>query len=144
MAKRWLIALCALLMIPWVLAVPPTTQPEVIAHSSVPVKQLTSAQLRSIFMMRQVKWPDGLPIRVYVLPSNAPIHMVFVEQRLQLFPYQLDRVWKKLTYSGTGTPPIEVADLATMVELVQSTPGAIGYAEMKELPSALQIIQIKP
>lgn len=144
MTKHWLIALIAFLMIPWVLADTPTTQPEVIAHSSVPVKELTSAQLRSIFMMRQVKWPDGLPIRVYVLPSNSPIHMMFVEQKLRLFPYQLDRVWQKLTYSGTGTPPIEVADLATMIELVQSTPGAVGYAQMKEIPSALQIIFIKP
>lgn len=144
MAKRWITALCACMWIPWVLAQSPSEPPEVFAHSSVGVQQLTSAQLRSIFMMRQVKWPNGTPIRVYVLPPKSTTHLLFVEQKLQLFPYQLERVWQKLTYSGTGAPPIEVPDLASMVELVQSTPGAIGYGEIKEKPSALQIIQIKP
>lgn len=144
MAKRWLTALCACMLIPMLLAQPLHAQPVVIAHAAVPVEQLTSAQLRSIFMMRQVMWPNNVPIRVFVLPNKAPIHLAFVQQKLQLFPYQLERVWQKLTYSGTGTPPIEVTDLATMVELVQVTPGAIGYAELKETPSALRIIEIKP
>ncbi len=44
-----------------------------------------------------------------------------------MFPYQLDRAWQKLTFSGIGTPPAEVSSAAEMLKLLQSTPGAIGY-----------------
>ncbi|MDZ7901159.1 MAG: hypothetical protein U5L01_00815 [Rheinheimera sp.] len=37
--------------------------PKVIVNASVKVQQLSHAQLRSIYMMRQVLWPDGSAIR---------------------------------------------------------------------------------
>ncbi|MBN8447281.1 MAG: hypothetical protein J0M22_17595 [Gammaproteobacteria bacterium] len=118
--------------------------PKVIVNASVKVQQLSHAQLRSIYMMRQVLWPDGSAIKVFVLPNRSELHLQFCRQQLQLFPYQLDRVWQKLTYSGTGTPPTEVADSAKMRELVASTPGAIGYIETGNDISELQIVQIQP
>ncbi len=118
--------------------------PKVIVNASVQVHQLSHAQLRSIYMMRQVLWPDGSAIKVFVMPNRSDVHLQFSRQQLQLFPYQLDRVWQKLTYSGTGTPPTEVADSAKMRELVASTPGAIGYVETGNDISELQIVQIQP
>jgi hypothetical protein len=122
----------------------PPSAPLVIVHSSVNLKQLSHAQLRSIYMMRQVLWPDGTAIKVFVLPNRSELHLQFSRQQLQLFPYQLDRVWQKLTYSGTGTPPTEVADSAKMRELVASTPGAIGYIETGNEITELQIVLIQP
>ncbi len=118
--------------------------PMVIINKSVKVQQLSHAQLRSIYMMRQVLWPDGSAIKVFVLPNRSELHLQFSRQQLQLFPYQLDRVWQKLTYSGTGTPPTEVTDSAKMRELVASTPGAIGYIETGNDTTELQIVQIQP
>jgi hypothetical protein len=122
----------------------PPSAPVVIVNASVKVQQLSHAQLRSIYMMRQVLWPDGSAIKVFVLPNRSELHLQFSRQQLQLFPYQLERVWQKLTYSGTGTPPTEVADSAKMRELVASTPGAIGYIETGNDITELQIVQIQP
>lgn len=116
----------------------------VIVNKSVKVEQLSHAQLRSIYMMRQVLWPDGTAIKVFVLPARSPLHLQFSREQLQLFPYQLERVWQKLTYSGTGTPPTEVADSAKMRELVARTPGAIGYIETGYEINELHIVQIQP
>ena len=116
----------------------------VVVNSTVKVHKLSQAQLRSIYMMRQVVWPDGSAIKVFVLPNQAQLHLQFSRQQLQLFPYQLERVWQKLTFSGTGTPPTEVENSAKMRELVASTPGAIGYIETTDDTSELQIVQIQP
>ena len=79
--------------------------------------------------MRQVHWKNGTPIVVYVLASDSLIHQKFCKEQLQLFPYQLDRIWHKLTFSGYGVAPIEVSSEVELVEAIKSTKGAIGYVE---------------
>lgn len=46
-----------------------------------------------------------------------------------MFPYQLDRIWNKLTYSGLGVAPITVNSPQELLDAVKKTPGAIGYVE---------------
>jgi len=46
-----------------------------------------------------------------------------------MFPYQLDRIWNKLTYSGLGVAPIMVNTANELIAAVKNTPGAIGYSE---------------
>ena len=117
------IAFVILLFTPHVQAI------NIIANMATDTVSLSTAQLRRIYSMRQVHWKNGSPIVVYVLASNNPIHQKFCKEQLQLFPYQLDRIWHKLTFSGYGVAPIEVASENELVEAVKSTKGAIGYVE---------------
>lgn len=119
--------------------VPATT---VIAHPSVAVSSLSRAQLRSIFLMRQVVWPDGTAIKVFVLPTSSASHQQFCRDQLQLFPYQLERVWQKLIYSGTGTAPSLLQDKNTMLAMIAKTPGAIGYIETLEGSQVVKVIPL--
>jgi hypothetical protein len=66
-------------------------------HPSVSEQRLTTSQLRRIYTMRQLQWTDGHRITVYVLPRQHILHLRFSKERLQMFPYQLDRIWNKLT-----------------------------------------------
>jgi hypothetical protein len=77
--------------------------------------------------MRQVHWNNGTPIVVYVLAKENPLHQAFCKEQLRLFPYQLERIWHKLTFSGYGLAPIQVASEAELITAVESTKGAIGY-----------------
>lgn len=79
--------------------------------------------------MRQVKWANGQPITVFVLPSQTEIHQRFCKDNLKIFSYQLDRIWNKLTFSGLGVAPTSVQSLEELIQAVKKTPGAIGYAE---------------
>ncbi|AZQ83140.1 hypothetical protein EKO29_03150 [Colwellia sp. Arc7-635] len=101
----------------------------VISNVTADTPSLSVAQLRRIYSMRQIHWQNGTPIVVYVLASKDPLHQKFCKEQLRLFPYQLDRIWHKLTFSGYGVAPIEVADQKTLIEAVKSTKGAIGYVE---------------
>ncbi len=100
---------------------------DVIVNPDVQEQSVSHANLRAIFSMRMRQWPNGKPIRVFVLPSDNPVHTAFSKGVLNTFPYQLKRSWDLLVYSGSGQAPTEVGSLGEMEQKVSSTPGAIGY-----------------
>jgi ABC-type phosphate transport system substrate-binding protein len=118
--------------------------PLVVAHSAVTVQSLSKSQLRSIYLKRQVIWPNGDKIKVYMLPAKSVTHQQFSQSNLQMFPYQLDQTWQKLTFSGIGTPPVEIATEAQMLQLIQTTPGAIGYLPYGNEINDAKVIEIQP
>ncbi len=81
---------------------------EVVVHPSVLVRNLSRNSLRAIFGMRLRAWQDGSPIRVFVLPDEAPLHNLFAKEKLNIFPYQLRSAWDRLIFSGTGQAPFLV------------------------------------
>lgn len=79
--------------------------------------------------MRKTHWPDGTPIRSFVLPDQHPVHARFSKEILGVYPYQLRSAWDRMMFSGTGMPPKTVESVQEMREMIESTPGAIGYYE---------------
>ncbi|MGV2871959.1 hypothetical protein [Colwellia sp. E150_009] len=116
---------------------------DVIVHPSVSESKFTTSQLRRIYTMRQTQWADGVRITAYVLPRQHSLHLRFTKDRLQMFPYQLDRIWNKLTYSGLGVAPITVNTPEELMNAVRKTPGAIGYVESIKDAEGVNVIQIE-
>lgn len=79
--------------------------------------------------MQKRVWSDNTPIRVFTLPNSSPLHRAFVNDYLRMQPYQLDRLWHRLVFSGTGSTPEQVSSVEEMLEKVKTTPGAIGYID---------------
>lgn len=77
------------------------------------------------------------------MPSKHKLHQKFTRDTLGLFPYQFDRIWNKLAFSGIGTAPIIVESPEALFEAVQSTPGAIGYAEQVNSNLALNVVRVE-
>ena len=116
---------------------------EVVVHASVNTRSLPSNSLRAIFGMRQQTWPDGTPIKVFVLADDAPLHDSFCKEKLSAFPYQMRQAWDRLVFSGTGQAPIKVSSSEEMFNKVASTPGAIGYLEKSKISERINVLQIK-
>jgi ABC-type phosphate transport system substrate-binding protein len=89
---------------------------QLISHPSVNTATLDKDQVRRIFTMYQTNWSDSQPIVVYVLSQKNSTHQLFSRQILGLFPYQLERIWNKLVYSGLGEGPIKVNNEQEMLE----------------------------
>jgi ABC-type phosphate transport system substrate-binding protein len=104
---------------------------EVITHSDNVVQVQGSHDLRSIFSMRTRYWPNGEKIRVFVLPDDHKVHKAFVKQNLQMFPHQLRRTWNRMTYTGTGQPPVTVYSIPEMLEKIKTTKNSIGYIDRR-------------
>ncbi len=130
------IAVVILLFSPQVYAI------NIISNITADTPSLSVTQLRRIYSMRQLHWQNGIPIVVYVLASNNPLHQQFCKQQLRLFPYQLDRIWNKLTFSGYGVAPIEVATQQELIKAIKLTKGAIGYVDNLSEVKDVNVIKI--
>lgn len=118
-------------------------RPDVVVHSDVRQNDISRNVLRAIFGMRLRKWPDGTPIKVFVLKDDAPFHRAFSKEILHVFPHQLRRAWDRLVYSGTGQSPFEVSSAVEMREKVRDTLGAIGYLPSIKRNEHVKVLQVR-
>lgn len=116
---------------------------DVIVNPGVQVRQISQGVARAIFGMRMTKWPDGTPIRVFVLSDTDPLHVAFCKEVLNVYPYQLRASWDRLVYSGIGQAPTELASQQEMLARVGSTPGAIGYLNGRLVNDHVRILPVR-
>jgi hypothetical protein len=106
---------------------------DAIVSPSLANVNLDRSLLRAVFTMRVRQWPDGSPIKVFVLPDSDPLSDQFYRERLGMYSYVLRRAWDRMVFTGTGLAPTVVGTEKEMIERVRSTPGAIGYVRKREL-----------
>ncbi len=114
----------------------------VVVNSSVEAQDLSVQQIRRIFSMRQTAWSNDTAITVYVLSSQHQTHQTFSTTVLGMFPYQLERIWNKLVYSGLGEEPIKVKSEQEMLARVSQKPGAIGYVMHQVSGDNINVIKV--
>lgn len=114
----------------------------IIVNPGVPVSSITQQQLRAMFAMKLLQWPDGQAVRVFVLADDAPLHRAFSKELLGAYPYQLRQNWDRLVYSGTGQAPLLVDSEAEMLSQVARTPGALGYARQIRSSDRVRILSV--
>lgn len=106
---------------------PAVSEPKILVNSNVRLETLDSAYLNQIFAAQVRKWPSGQAIQVFTLPSSNNLHREFAIERLRIQPHQLDRIWNRMLFTGTGKPPTVVNSEDDMLKMIQSNAGAIGY-----------------
>ena len=141
-AGRLLAACCGLALMASGTARSDRHQEAVVAHAGLGTPRLELATLRAIFGMRLLEWPDGTPIRVFVMKSDSELHRRFAKGTLQIFPYQLQQAWDRLVFSGTGQAPREVRSIEEMQRRISETPGAIGYLPSNRLTDNLAKVEV--
>ncbi len=103
---------------------------KIIANKALDQRELDRAIVRSIFSVRLRQWPDGSPVKAFVLPDSDPVHQQFCREKLGTFPYVLRAAWDRAVFTGTGIAPEVVKSEQEMRRKVESTPGAIGYVSV--------------
>lgn len=114
----------------------------IIANPNVSVTSPSQNAVRAMFAMKLLQWPDGQPVRVFVLADDNPLHRAFCKEVLDVYPYQLRQTWDRLVYSGTGQAPTEVGSEQEMLRKVASTPGALGYARKVKPGDRVRILSV--
>ncbi len=115
----------------------------VAVNPKVVIETLSRNELRAIFAMRRRVWPDGTPIRVFVLPDDHLLHLIFCKKILRVYPYQLRRLWDRNVFSGTGPAPVEVATLHEMHDRIGKVAGAIGYLSPAWIDDRIKTVGIR-
>jgi ABC-type phosphate transport system substrate-binding protein len=99
---------------------------QVIANPDCPATTLRNDDLADLYLGKKSKWGNGAKA---VVLTNANLEETerFLAQHLERTPAAFSAAWKRLVFTGKGTPPAEARDDRDMIELVRKTPGAIGY-----------------
>lgn len=132
--------LLALVLVAWMI---PLEAENLITNAGTGVRELTLNEARLYMTMRLTEWPNGTPVRVFVLPDNNSRHIRVSKTVLGLYPYQLRRAWDRQVFSGTGQAPTTLSDEHEMLERVASTPGAIGYSSTVPKNSEILSVEVR-
>jgi ABC-type phosphate transport system substrate-binding protein len=140
---KFLKKLVFLITLTWFSASSASDIPLIIVSPDANVSHLSSRKLLRIYSMQQKRWPNGKKINVYILPQLEHPHQTFVKSVLNSQPYQLERHWKRLLYSGIGKKPIQLDSVAAMISTVKSTSGAIGYIPANKTVDPSLVLEVK-
>jgi len=114
----------------------------VIVNPSVNVSTIDAQTLSRIYAMQIKNWNDGQPVKVFTFPFNSKFHYLFVTSKMKIQPHQLERLWTRLIFTGTGRTPTVVNSAKEMVQKVKSTPGAIGYVSDSDVVTGVKVLTV--
>jgi hypothetical protein len=88
-------------------------------------------------------WLAAAPARAEIginLTEKNPLRDEFFAKACKKDPAQVQAVWGKLIFTGTGTPPAEVDGSAAMKKAVAGDPNAVGYIDKKDADASVKVI----
>jgi ABC-type phosphate transport system substrate-binding protein len=117
----------------------------VIVNPSSGVERLTREEVIDIFLGRFRKLPSGrvaLPIDV---AESSVERERFYRLLVKKSPAEISSYWARLVFSGQTSPPFQVPDAATALELVENNPNAIAYVDRASVnPRVRVVLEITP
>lgn len=99
---------------------------QVIVNPDVVAGNLSISSLRNIFLGKKSYWENGSKI-VPVVLKEGKTHQVFLGKYIHKTPHQFASYWRRMIFTGKGSPPQIVNSEKELLEFVQETFGAIGY-----------------
>jgi len=140
--KKWL--LCIIVIFEAGVTIPAlSAEVAVIAHPSVPVRQINRTDLLDLYSGDVKEWRDGAPIVVLDLQPKSGIKDAFYEY-LGKSSSRMKSIWMKQLLSGDGRPPEAQPSETDVLLKVASTPGAIGYINRTLVTDAVVELVIIP
>ena len=127
----------------FIVSIAPLYAQTLLVHKGLNISTISQDKLRAIYSMRTRVWPDGTPITVFILNPDSALHREFCLKKLEIFPYQLQRVWDVMVYSGTEQSPINLKTETEMIRKISRVPGAIGYISEIGVSDDVKIIDIQ-
>jgi ABC-type phosphate transport system substrate-binding protein len=115
----------------------------IVAHPNAPVSDLTSAQLRSIFLGEQQFWPDRSRITLLVRAPAAPEREVVLNRIYRMSEAHFRQYWiAKMFRAEVPAGPRNVQNSAMTRELVNAIPGSIAFLPASEVGPDMKVLRI--
>jgi ABC-type phosphate transport system substrate-binding protein len=117
----------------------------VIVNPSSGVEKLTRDEVIDIFLGRYRKLPSGRMVLPIDVTESGNQRAQFYQLLVKKSPAEMSSYWARLVFSGQTSPPFQVPDTKTAVELVQNNPNAIAYVDRASLNAHVKVVlEIKP
>ncbi len=95
---------------------------------------LTKDQVANIYLGKNA---DLKPVD---LPESSATRQDFYKKATDRDAAQVKAVWARLTFTGGGQPPKEMADAAAVKKAVASDPKTVGYIDKADVDSSVKVV----
>ncbi|NOX09342.1 MAG: phosphate ABC transporter substrate-binding protein [Gammaproteobacteria bacterium] len=112
----------------------------VITNPATEIDSLTVKQIKSIFMVRNKKFPDGNSVIPVDQNAKNLIRIHFNKQILGRSESQIRAYWGKMIFSGKKKPPRIVGDDKEVKAYVSSTIGSLGYIDSSSIDDSVKVL----
>jgi len=111
-----------------------------IVHPASGVERLNRDQAINIFMGRYRKLPSGILAFPIDIGSQSEERKRFYSLLVRKDLAEVDAYWARLVFSGQTSPPLQVPDGPTAVQLVASNRSAIAYVDRAHVNGKVRIV----
>ncbi|MCU7490019.1 MAG: hypothetical protein HF312_00015 [Ignavibacteria bacterium] len=116
-----------------------SAQVAVIVNKSVPVGSINKAKLLDIYSISEKKWDNGQKIVVFDLKTEDSAKEKFYRY-IGKSNAELKKTWMRVQLTGAGSAPQALYSDDEIVSRVASTPGAIGFVELKNVNGSVRVV----
>jgi ABC-type phosphate transport system substrate-binding protein len=114
----------------------------IIVHKGNPESEISSRELKRIFLGKKTTWPNGDKIEIAVL-REGDVHKEFLKDVVGKSPLQFSLYWKRFIFTGTATPLKIVKSEGEMKAFIRANPEAVGYISVEALDDTVKRIFIR-
>jgi ABC-type phosphate transport system substrate-binding protein len=115
----------------------------VIVNNANPVKSLTQAELRRIFMKQSRMWPHGEPMVPVDWDSTHYLRALFSKEVLNRSVREMAEYWVQQSMTQGLTPPSTQRSARAVLRFVAGVPGAISYVPPSEVDETVRVMPVK-
>jgi ABC-type phosphate transport system substrate-binding protein len=113
----------------WVGAVYAEPDITVIAHNNNELGSLTRKQIADIYMGRITSLPNGAIPLPLDYQGDSAVRAHFYQSVTGKNMAQINAYWARLSFTGQANPPRRLADKASIMQVVEKNPDALGYVD---------------
>ena len=115
----------------------------IVAHSSVPIDNITFSELRKIVLGDKQYWATNLRVTLLLRAPVARERDVVLQKVYEMSEAQFRQYWiGKVFRADVAAGPKIVHSTDVAIGLLSSLPGSIGFIDSAEVPRNFKVLQI--
>lgn len=119
---------------------PALAEVAVVVGPKTPGATLTKEQASAVFLGKNTSLPSGAAVVLFDLPESNPLRDEFYTKVTGKSAAQVKAHWAKMSFTGKGTPPREVASSSELKKSIGGITGGIGYIEKAALDDSVRSV----
>ncbi len=122
-------------------AAPALAEPTaVIVNRENPKSELSSEELKSIYLGKRTEWSDGTRAIPIDEAASSPARAAFLRAVVGMSAAQFAEHWVDQQVRGVGSAPRAAASPAAAVKFVAKTRGAVAFVPISQVTPAVKVI----
>lgn len=116
---------------------------KVVVNESNPVSSLPVEEVSKLFLKKAERWEDGFRASPVDQRPERRVRMGFSRAIHGKDVDAVRKYWRKMAFSGLGTPPQELESDAAVLDFVAHNVGGVGYVSgSAELVDRVKVLEI--